>query len=187
MPATVIPVTGLNLGFVGQVSQQDFSIRTARQVNPTDTKSIAFGEATVLNANNTYSSVAQFITGGGTFTASIAIGIAVADTKTNVSFPAAGSNGAAMPGGVYAPGNEADVATIGTVNVVINNGTPPGAGSPVYVRKLANGSIPAGVVGGFEAVADTTNTVAYPNLVFKTGIVGADGTAQVTMLVRQMP
>jgi len=184
MPATFIPVTGLNLGPVGAISQQDFSLRTPRQVRPADTLNLKFGEAAVLNLDNTYSSVAQFILGGGTFTATIPMGIAVANTRTNGTFPLAG--GQNTPGGFYAPGNEADVATVGTVNVQINNGTPPGAGSPVYVRKVLNGAIPAGVVGGFEAVADSTNTVALTNVVFKTGIIGPDGTAQVCILARQM-
>jgi hypothetical protein len=252
MPATFIPVTGLNLGPVGAVSQSDFPLRTPRQVNPTDTRNIAFGETAVLNANNTYSSVAQFIQNGGTVTGSTPIGLAAANTRTNPTFPMAGSGGSMMPGGYYAPGNIADVMTQGTMNVVCNNGTPS-AGSAVYVRTAANPLLPSAVVGGLEAVADpnpvnttgtasansTTLTVAsgsgivagqlvagagiapgtsvisvsgttvtlsqpttaalsntavtftsnvlIPYMKWKTGFLGSDGTAQVTIVQRQIP
>jgi hypothetical protein len=43
----------------------------------------------------------------------------------------------------------------GSIPVTINNGTPVSQ-NPVFVRTVLNGSIPAGVVGGFEAVADGT-------------------------------
>ena len=185
MPAKVIPVTGLNLGPVGSVSQSDFPLRTPRQVKSTDTKSVAFGEPVVLNSDNTYSSVAQFIAGGGTLLAATPLGIAVANTRTNPTFPMAGSLGVVTPGGSYAPGVVADVLTQGTVNVQVNNGTPT-AGGTVYVRVLLNGAIPAGVVGGIEAVADGSNTVAVNCMKFKTGVLGSDGTAQVTIPTRVM-
>jgi hypothetical protein len=43
----------------------------------------------------------------------------------------------------------------GSIPVTINNGTPVSQ-NPVFVRTALNGAIPAGVVGGFEAVADGT-------------------------------
>lgn len=186
MPATVIPVTGLNLGPVGAVSQSDFPLRTPRQVKSTDTKNIAFGETAVLNSDNTYSSVAQFVANSGSVTSSTPIGIAAANTRTNATFPMAGSAGVTTPGGSYAPGNVADVLTQGTINVACNHGTPT-AGGTVYIRVALNGSIPAGVIGGLEAVADSTNTVALTNLKWKTGFLGSDTTAQVTILTRQLP
>lgn len=185
MPATFIPVTGLNLGPVGAVSQSDFPLRTPRPVKSTDTKNIAFGETAVLNSDNTYSSVAQFIAGGGTFSATTPMGIAAENVRTNGSFPMSGSDGDMMPGGYYAPGNIADVLTQGTINVQVNNGTPSANGT-VYVRILANAAIPAGVVGGIEAVADGSNTVARSDLKFKTGVLGSDGTAQVTIVQRSI-
>jgi hypothetical protein len=97
-----------------------------------------------------------------------------------------------MPAGQYPPGVFANILTRGTINVAINKGTPAGAGSPVYVRVAENASIPNGVVGGFEAVADGTNTVQIPNIVFKTGVLSTDPvtgqvTAQVTILERMQP
>lgn len=188
MPATVIPVTGINEGFVGNISSEGLSLRVPRPLNVTDTKNIAFGEALVLNSNNTYSSVAQFIANGGTLTSSTPLGIAVTNTKTNATFPLNGSNGTMTPGGYYTPGQVVDGLVQGTIDVYVNNGTPVGAGSTVYVRVALNGAIPAGVVGGFEAVADGANTVALTNVVFKTGLfVSAQGVAQVTVLNRQIP
>lgn len=188
MPATVIPVTGINEGFVGNISSEGLSLRTPRVVEPTDTKNIAFGEAAVLNADNTYSSVASFIAKGGTFTATTPMGIAVANTKTNGTFPLNGNAGVMTPAGSFAPGQTADVLVQGAIDVQINNGTPTGAGGTVYLRTALNGSIPAGVVGGFEAAADGTNTVALTNVVFKTGkSTGSTGVYQVTILSRQIP
>ena len=186
MPATVIPVRGLYLGFVGNISNEGYSLRSSRIVNATDTLSIAFGETIVLNTNNSYSSLKQFITSAGTFTATTPLGIAVSNVNINPTYAAQGTYSVFTPGGVYLPGQIMDGLVQGTINVSCNNGTPT-AGGAVYVRKLVNGAIPAGVVGGLEAVADGTNTVAYPNFSWKTGYLETDTTAQVTILARQIP
>lgn len=182
MPATVIGVKGMQQGFVGNVSTEGLSLRSPRILNLTDTKNVAFGEAVVVNANNSYSSVAQFIANSGTFTAATPLAIAVSNVHTNLVFPAQGGSNATA--GFYIPGQTIDALVVGTMNVQINNGTPTGANGTVYVRVLANGSIPAGVVGGFEAVADGSNTVALTNVKFKTGVAESDGTVQVTILTR---
>jgi hypothetical protein len=65
MPASVIPVTGLTNGPIGAISQTDFPLVSPRQVNPTDTNNINFGDPVVLNSNNTVSSVKQFLANGG--------------------------------------------------------------------------------------------------------------------------
>jgi hypothetical protein len=184
MPATVIPVSGLLLGFVGNISNEGYSLRTPRAVNAADTKNVGFGEPVVLNLNNTYSSVAQFIAGGGTMTATKPMAIAVSNVHTNNVHPASG--GQNLSAGFYGPGQICDALVQGTINVQINNGTPTGAGGPVFIRVLANGAIPAGIIGGLEAIADGTNTVALTNVVFKTGFLETDGTAQVTILNRTM-
>ena len=61
-----------------------------------------------------------------------------------------------MPAGSYVPGMMVNGLTRGTINCLINNGTPAGANAPVYVRTVLNGAIPSGVVGGFEAAPDGT-------------------------------
>lgn len=189
MPASVIPVTGINEGFVGCISNEGYSLRTPRPVTPTDTLNIAYGESLVLiAATNTYSSVAQFILNGGTLTSATPVGVAVANTATNGNFPLSGTLGANTPGGYFAPGQVCDGLTQGTIDVYCRVGTPAGAGVGVYIRTALNGSIPAGVVGGFEAQADGSNTVLMTNLVWKTGkFVTANGVAQLTVLSRQIP
>jgi hypothetical protein len=183
MPASVIPVKGLYLGFVGNISNEGYSLRTARQVNPTDTLSVAFGETIILNTNNTYSSVKTFIAGAGTITAATPLGIAASNVNINTAYNAAGSNDALTPGGAYLPGSVMDGLVQGTINVSCNNGTPT-AGGTVYIRVALNGAIPNGVIGGLEAVADGANTVALTNLKWKTGYLETDLTAQVTILAR---
>lgn len=183
MPATVIPVKGLFLGFVGNISNEGYSLRTSRQVNPTDTLSIHFGETFILNANNTYSSVATSVAASVVPTAATPLGIAVSNVNINPTYNTAGSNDALTPGGQYLPGAVMDGLVQGTVNVSCNNGTPT-AGGTVYLRIALNGAIPAGVIGGLEAVADGANTVALTNLKWKTGYLETDLTAQVTILAR---
>lgn len=188
MPATVIPVKGLFLGFVGNISNEGYSLRSSRMVNASDTNSIAFGESFVLNSNNTYSSVKQFIltAGAAAFTATVPVGIAVSNVNINPTYQIQGSLNVLTPGGSYLPGSIMDGLVQGTINVACYNGTPT-AGGIVYVRKILNGAIPAGVVGGLEAAADGTNSIAYPNFLWKTGYLETDFTAQVTILARQIP
>jgi hypothetical protein len=184
MPADVIQVTGLNVGPIGKISQTDFPIITPRQVNSADTLNVNFGDPVVLNTNNTYSSVAQYIADAKTLTSSTPLAVAVADVKTNSYYPLAG--GQSMGAGYYSPGNLMDALVRGTINVNVRVGTPAGSQAPVYVRVATNVAIPAGVVGGFEAAADGTNTVLITNMVFKTGSVGPDGSAQIVLLERTM-
>jgi len=159
MPATVIPVKGLYLGFVGNISNEGYSLRTARQVNPTDTNNIAFGETFVLNTNNTYSSLKTYIQNGGSLAFPLALGIAASNVNINPTYSAfPGSQDVLTPGGVYVPSAMMDGLVQGTINVSCNNGTPT-AGGNVYIRTATDSAIPAGVVGGLEAQADT-NTVA---------------------------
>jgi hypothetical protein len=183
MPATVIPVKGLYLGFVGSISNEGYSLRSARQVNPSDTLPVHFGETFVLNSNNTYSSVATFIAGSGTVTAATPMGIAPSNVNVNPTYSITGSNDVLTPGGMYLPGSIMDGLVQGTINVSCNNGTPT-AGGNVYIRVALNGAIPLGIVGDLEAVADGSNTVLLTNFKWKTGFLEVDLTAQVTILAR---
>ena len=67
--------------------------------------------------------------------------------------------------------------------VLCNNGTPT-AGGKVYIRTKENGSVPNGVIGQFEAVADAENTVEIPNLKWTTGKKDSNNVAEVTVLTR---
>lgn len=154
MPGSVIPVTGLILGPIGSISQTDFPLISPRLLRLADTLNLGYGDPFVLNLDNTYSSVAQFILGGGTLDGDMPIGIAKDDVRTNPYYPIGG--GTSMPAGVYVPGTEVNGLTRGTINAQIRNGTPAGAQSPVFIRTALNGAVPLGVVGGFEATPDGT-------------------------------
>lgn len=196
MPASIIPVTGLILGPVGSFSQTDFPRVSPRLIDPADVLYPSFGDLMVLNqggsGNNTYSALKQYISiDSSSLTASVPLCLAAANVKTNTVYPSNGS-GSISNTGVYLPGQEADALLQGTMNVAVNVGTPAGAGSQVYIRKILNASFPLGVIGGIEGVADGSNTVAYPNIVFRTGILSTDPstgqvTAQVVILNRQVP
>jgi hypothetical protein len=183
MPATVIPVKGLLLGFVGNISHEGYSLRSSRIVRAADTLSVAFGEAVTINTDNSYSSIKSFIAGSGTVTASTPLALAASNVNINPTYNVVGSQGVNMGGGLYRPGDVMDALVQGTMNVSCNNGTPV-AGGTVYIRVALNGAIPAGIVGGLEATTDGANVVALTNLKWKTGYLETDLTAEVTILAR---
>jgi hypothetical protein len=174
MPATVIGVKGLSLGFVGNISNEGYSLRTAREVEPTDTLSVAFGETFVLNTDNTYSSVKSYLgKGAGTISSLSAVGIAASNVNINPTYNTVGTNDVLTPGGVYAPGSMMDGLVQGTINVSCNYGTPT-AGGAVYMRLAVNSAVPNGVIGGLEAAAD-------PNPVTATTLTTTSGSANATV------
>jgi hypothetical protein len=194
MPASIIPVTGLILGPIGSVSQTDFPITTPRLINPTDTLVPNFGDALVLNSNNTYSSVAQYISvDSSSVTGTTPIAFAQANVKTNTYYPTNGSGtGTIANSGNYPAGSEADALTRGTINVAVPYGTPAGAGAGVYIRTATNGSYPNSWIGAIEGSPLTGNVLMTNGVVFKTGILSTDSatgqiTAQVTILNRLIP
>lgn len=163
----------LNIGYPGNVSRQADAIISNRIVKSSDSAPIAFGDPAVLNSDNTYSKF------GASGTAAAFAGIAVREVKQSTVFT---SNVA----GSYAPGDPCDVLSRGTIAVVCNVGTPT-AGGDVYIRVTANGSIPTGVVGGFEAAADSTNTIKITNAKWTTGKIDANKVAEVTLTQRNNP
>jgi hypothetical protein len=194
MPASIIPVTGLILGPIGSVSQTDFPITTPRLINATDTLVPNFGDTLVLNSNNTYSSVAQYITvDSSSVTGTTPIAFAQANVKTNTCYPTAGNGtGTIANSGNYPAGSECDALTRGTINVAVPYGTPTGAGAPVYIRTETSGSYPNSWIGAIEGQSLTGNTELTNGVVFKTGILSTDSatgqiTAQVTILNRLIP
>lgn len=177
MPGSVIGLS-LNLGYAGSFSRSVDNITTPRIVksvisNGAETQpDIAFGEPVILNTDNTYS---RF---GSTGTAATFAGVAVREVKQATDYYSAA--------GTYKPGEVCDVLTRGSITVKCNAGTPT-AGGKVYVRITANASVPTGVVGQFEAAADSTNTIEITNARWKTGKVDANGIAELTILNRVNP
>ena len=68
----------------------------------------------------------------------------------------------------------------GCVNVICQKGTAAVDGD-VYLRITANASYPNAVVGGFEAAADSTNTVKLTNVKWR-GAADANGVAEIRIL-----
>ena len=86
--------------------------------------------------------------------------------------------------GYYAPGQMAEHIERGSVTVKINVPTGITSQGPVFIRTVLNGAIPAGLVGGFEAQADGSNTVELTNVVFRTGAIDPNNVAEITILNR---
>jgi hypothetical protein len=189
----VIPVTGLNIGFVGEVSRTaDPPVIAAREASPANLLNILFGDPVVLLGDATgglWQSVADFIIGagtpaaptGGAFTAALFAGIAVREVKTQLGYPITPGNASI---GYYRPGEMTEALERGSICVKFNVATGAIAGGPVYIRILLNGAIPAGLIGGFESQADGANTVLLTNTVFRTGVVDGNGVAEITVLNR---
>ncbi|NOU95598.1 hypothetical protein GC093_20535 [Paenibacillus sp. LMG 31456] len=171
MPGSVVGKS-LNLGYPGSVSRSQDAIISSRVVKTTDTTNISFGDPAVLNSDNTYSKF------GASSTAATFAGIAVREVKQSTDY--------LSPQGFYAPGQPCDVLSRGSITITCNVGTPT-AGGAVYIRTIVNAAIPAGIVGGFEAAADSTNTVQITNAKWTTGKMDANRTAEVTILSRINP
>lgn len=165
MPGKVIG-TSLNLGYEGNVSRNSDNIITARKA----AEQIEFGSPVILNSDNSYSNF------GSSNTDNQFVGVAVREVKQAINYTDSAT--------YYEQNERCDALTRGTVTIKVNNGTPT-AGGKVYIRTVANSSIPKGVVGKFEAVADSTNTVEITNAKFTTGIVDANGMAEITILERR--
>jgi hypothetical protein len=181
---TTIPVTTLNNGFLGNVSRIGKRTITARQVLSTSALGPKFGDPMVIvpdATGGTYQSVADFITAGGTFTAALFAGVAVREVKTNISFIAMETIGSGQIGS-YAPGEIAEALEEGSITIKVNVTTGIVSQGQVFVRVSANGANT--IVGGFESAGDTTHTVALTGVVWRTGVVDANGVAEITILNR---
>ncbi|SFE43656.1 hypothetical protein SAMN04487969_102508 [Paenibacillus algorifonticola] len=172
MPGAVIGKV-LNLGYAGGVSRGDDTIITNR-VLKAGSNNVAFGDAVILQADNTWGSIT------GASTAAEFAGVAVREVKQSVNYLAQATSAG------YVGNDPTDVIERGSVTVFCNNGTPT-AGGAVFLRILANVAIPNGKVGQFEAVADGTNTIEITNAKWKTGKLDANKIAELTILTRNMP
>jgi hypothetical protein len=189
----VIPVTGLNYGFPGTVSELGDPLVVSKPVLGTTPDSILFGQVVVVIPNasgggdtvvNAFDYILAAAQGGqgGTFTAAKFGGIARREVKSELAYPV---NPDVPQAGGYLPNTQCDYAVRGTVSVYIQNGTPASQGT-VYVRKTYNPAFPNGVVGGLEAaVSDSSsNCVALTNVVFKNGNMDSNNVTEITLLER---
>lgn len=165
MPGTTIGIK-MNNGYEGTYS------RTADCIiqNRIAKDNIRFGEAVILNSDNTYSPVAT-----GTTAAQIA-GVAVREVVQANTF-----NPQSNPD--YMANDPCDVLVRGNCVVKCQRGTPT-AGAAVYVRITANATYQDAVVGGFEAAADGANTIQVDNIEWTTGVIDDNNIAEITVKTR---
>lgn len=150
-------------GYAGSYSRQpDTIIDSHPAAGP-----IAFGQGVVYGENG---SVAV---PGESATAAQFVGVACREVKSATSY-------LDQNVGSYVQFDAVPVIKRGCVNVICQSGTPALDGT-VYLRVKANSSKPNAVVGGFEAAADSTNTVALTNVKWK-GAADANGVAEIRIL-----
>lgn len=162
----------MGFGYQGNYSRTPDDVTVSRKLK-NSSAAVPFGACVKLNPDNSVELV------GAGFTAAAFGGIAVREIKNATNFLA--QNEVA-----YQPGQVLDALTRGACTVKCNVGTPT-AGGAVYVRITANSGVANGVVGGFEAQADGSNTVALPNVKWTTGAMDAERICEVTILTRVNP
>lgn len=191
---TTIPVTGLNLGFAGQITRLDDFVIASRPVlqystGTTPALNINFGDPVVIvpttGGGDSYQSVLDFISNSsGTFTAAKFAGVCNREVKTNLAYTSLGNNGTPQLGN-YAPLEMCEALERSSILVHLNVAGTPVSQGPVFIRTVLNGGISAGLVGGFEGAADGSNTISLAGIaVFRTGFVDANGMAEITLLNR---
>lgn len=168
MPGKVIG-TSFNYGYPGTISRLGDEItRTRPKASASD--DIYFGDPVTVNTDGSVTRL------GASGTAAKFAGIAVRRIKGATQYTS--QNRA-----YYTDQEPVDVIERGAVAVNVYVGTPT-VGGDVYLRVTANEDIPAGVVGGFEAGADSTNTVKLTSCKWGT-VKDANGVAELVILTRQ--
>ena len=150
-------------GFAGSYSRQPDTIIDTHPAGG----AIAFGAGVVYGSNGEVRTAA---TGD---TAAAFVGVAVREVKSATNYLNQNE-------GSYVQYDAVPVIKRGCVNVICQNGTPALDGD-VYLRITANASLPNAVVGGFEAAADSTNSVKLTNVKWK-GAADAAGVAEIRIL-----
>ena len=116
-------------------------------------------------------------------------GVAAREVKTQLGYSPAAPSGYGTGIGAYTPGSYASILVRGGISVKNLAGQGQAEG-PVYMRTILNSSIPAGIVGGFEANADGVNNLllsAIPDVLsayYKNGVQDANGITEIVFLNR---
>ena len=161
----------LNRGFPGTFAAMPDNIVRSRVVNATSPE-IPFGLAVSVKADGTY---ALFGTGD---TATNFAGVAIRTAMQATDYKDQGH-------AAYAPQQNADVMLRGEISVECRVGTPTVNGK-VYVRITENASVPAGVVGGFEAQADGANTIEITNCRWAIGEKDVNNVSALVIMTRNV-
>ncbi len=136
---------------IGKTMPHGFAGSYGRQPDMIVNTFPAGGEANIAFGAPLKLSSGKVVAMGASDTAAAFIGIAGREFKSALNF-------LNQNVGEYAPNEAVSVFQRGSINVKCQKGTPAYGGS-VYVRIAANASYPTAVVGGFEAEADSTNTI----------------------------
>ncbi|MDU4960189.1 MAG: hypothetical protein E6X17_05960 [Sporomusaceae bacterium] len=168
MPGKAIGIS-FNHGYPGTVARLGDEISRTRPLKA-GSADIYFGDPVIINTDGT---VQKF---GAANTAAQFAGVAMRKTKGATQY-------LSQNRAFYTGQEPVDTLERGGVSVNVYAGTPT-IGGPVYIRIAANASVPAGVVGGFEAEADGTNTVQLTNAKWAT-LQDVNGVAELTILTRQ--
>ena len=158
--------TAMTAGFAGSYSRQPDMIVNTRPAG--GSAAIPFGAPLVYSGGN----VVQM---GASAEASQFVGVAGREIKSSLTY-------LEQSPGKYNPGDAVSVFQRGSIQVYCQRGTPT-LGGAVYVRITASGSYESAVVGGFEAEADSSNTVQLTNCQWG-GAPDANGIAELVILTR---
>ncbi len=152
-------------GYAGSYSRQPDMIVDS---HPLEGKNaVAFGQAVV------YGTAGAVVSFGASSTADKFVGVAAREIKSATDYLSQNAGG-------YQPGEAVSVFKRGRINVICQKGTPA-IGGKVYVRIKTNESHPKALVGGFEAEADSENTVELTNAQWR-GSADANGVAELSIL-----
>lgn len=167
---------GLNPQVIGKTMPHGFAGSYARQPDMIVNTHPAGGTAQIaFGAPLKYTTTGEVVAMGAGDAAANFVGVASREIKSSLNY-------LTQDIGTYAPGEAVPVFQRGSINVKCNVGTPK-LGGDVYVRVTANASVPTGIVGGFEAVADATaaNTVKLTNCQWA-GPADANGIAELRIM-----
>lgn len=168
-------MAGLTPQVIGETMTAGFAGSYARQPDMIVNTRPAGGSAAIpFGAPLVYSGTDVVQMGSGA-TAAQFVGVAGREIKSSLTY-------LEQSPGQYNPGDPVSVFQRGSIQVYCQRGTPA-LGGAVYVRITANGSYETAVVGGFEAEADSSNTVQLTNAQWG-GPADANGIAELVILTR---
>ena len=167
-------MAGLNPQTIGTTMPNGQAGSYARQPDMIINTKMAGGSAAInFGLALVYDAQKNVVLPSDSTTAAQFVGVAAREVKSSLNFLNQGV-------GQYVPNEAVAVFQRGSVNVKCQNGTPV-VGGAVYMRVKANASYPNAVVGGFEAAADSTNTVLLTNAQWA-GAADANGVAELRIL-----
>ena len=168
-------MAGLNPQVIGTAMTAGYAGSYARQPDMIVETRPAGGSAAIpFGAPLVYSSGAV-VKMGASATAAQFVGVAGREIKSSLTY-------LEQSPGEYSPGDAVSVFQRGSIQVFCQRGTPA-LGGAVYVRITYNSTYESAQVGGFEAEADSSNTVQLTNCQWG-GPPDANGIAELVILTR---